>query len=52
MAGIALIVVAVLAIWWVEQRPDLDLGIGILVFGLSWTAGLVGIYMTLRTFWI
>lgn len=50
--GIALIILAGLAIWWVEKHPDLYPGIGVLVFGLSWVAGITGIYMTLRTYWI
>lgn len=47
-----LVVLAGLAIWWVEKHPDLDVGYGILIIGASWMTGLTGIYWTLKEYWL
>lgn len=49
--GIVLILLGLGAIWWLERHPDLDPGIGIVVFGLSWLICVTGIYMTIRAIW-
>lgn len=47
-----LVVLALGAIWWVEKHPDLDVGYGLLIFGVSWMTALTGIYWTLKKYWL
>lgn len=51
MAGIVLIILALAIVWYLDTHPDLGLGMGFLLFGASWLSGLVGIYVTLKTYW-